>query len=131
MEALPGAAVAVVIILFFATWFYLSKRRHDKLVQDLARKRTGEGFDEFAASLRGIDLEVLQVVYRHFQDWIRDPNFPVRASDNYVDTFAMDPLDTPGLIEELIAKCKCRKTTDFSGPINTVGDLARLLSSLK
>ena len=119
-------AVLVFLVTTATGLFRLRARR-------MARERVGETFRDFAAQFsgQGIEGEVLLAVYRYFQQWMRRDveRFPVRPGDEIAGIYGIVDDDLDEAIEELLTGRELPKPADVLPPVNTVGDLVRLVAS--
>jgi hypothetical protein len=77
-------------------------------MRQLARRRAGEGFNDFAASFatRDVPFEILSNTYNYFGDWNRVAGelFPVRATDNISDIYGCVEEDLDDAVGEILEK---------------------------
>jgi hypothetical protein len=100
-------------------------------VRQLARRRAGEGFSDFAASFaaRHVPFEVLSNTYNYFGDWNRVAGelFPVRATDNISDVYGCVDEDLDDALGEILEKSGRRWHTREELPqppaVETIEDL--------
>jgi hypothetical protein len=102
----------------------------------IARSRAGQGFPEFAASFEGSSVpeEIQRAVFAAIKkNWVYSMrDFPARADDP-LDLYPLDVDDLEKTINELaqaFGKEKPMLNVWKGQPLQTVGDIARLIAHL-
>jgi hypothetical protein len=98
-------------------------------MQRLKRERAGENIDTFVQNLDvdNVPREVIDDVYRQLQQWVGDPEFPVRPDDSIHAVYGIVIEDRHDLINRLLDHYKpVGVTKEQIAAVETVGDLVRL-----
>ena len=103
-------------------------------VEKIAKRRSGQGFNEFAAYFlsEGIPLYKLREVYDYFQNWQLVKKFPVLPNDDLYKVYGICEEDLDDAVVELANRWRVRLPETFEGlgPVRTVSDIVHLLNQL-
>ena len=124
----------LIILGLFAALFAAFMLHFHYRGKQLAKARSGMGFDDFAAYFSGeqIPRDKLFAVYTHLQKWQTVENFPVLATDDLYKIYGLCEEDLDSAVMELAVKWRVFVPADFevTEPVYTVADLVRLLAQL-
>lgn|SRR5215213_59877 len=129
MNSLLILAGFVGVLVVWYCW--LRYRQHQ-----LARMRSGRGFEEFAAYFPAetYPRDNLREVYKYFQGLQFVKNFPVDPNDDLYKVYGLCDEDLDDVVFELAERCRKRAPADADlegqSPVRTVADLVRFLSRL-
>jgi len=124
--------IVLGIVGIFVVWYVWARYRQHQL----ARSRSGRGFEEFAGHFppESYPRDKLRAVYEYFQSLQFVENFPVDPNDDLYKVYGLADEDLDDAVFELAERYGKKSPTDADlegqPPVRTVADLVRFLSRL-